>query len=390
MTSSVAVHDRAALDAPVFAPLRPGDAFALVSEQSGWYQVRLPDGRVGFVSKAWTLPVEGERPRFSIHATDVGTGLAVFVEGPDFTLLYDAGSNDDSRTGVNNRVLAYLAKLRPDIERIDHVVLSHAHKDHLRLLPDIFARYQVGQFSDSGRLYDTCGYRDLLVRAAAEPGMRYRTGLGGPGLQRFRFQKCGTSPNEVSISRDEAIPATPIPLGQGAAMTFIHVDSSPHHSPNENSLVVRLDLGGRRILLTGDAEAGRRADPGEAPAPGSLESELLVCCRPALAADILFVAHHGSKTSSRRAFLDAVGAQSFIVSSGPYRYSGTALPDAEVMTELGRRGAVWTTTANDTVCGTVRDKIGRDADGKAGGCDNIRIDIDAAGGVRTRYLRVAD
>ena len=52
---------------------------------------------------------------FVVHAIDVGTGLAIFVEGHDFTLLYDAGSNDDTARGADNRVVAYIRAVRPDV-----------------------------------------------------------------------------------------------------------------------------------------------------------------------------------------------------------------------------------------------------------------------------------
>lgn len=103
-------------------------------------------------------------------------------------------------------------------------------------------------------------------------------------------------------------------------MTFLHSDGAQHASPNENSLVVRLDLGETRVLLMGDAEAGGRQPPDTAPAPSSIEGTLLACCTQDLAARILIVGHHGSLTSSRSAFLNAVGASTFIVSSGPFPY----------------------------------------------------------------------
>ena len=44
---------------------------------------------------------------------DVGTGLAVFVEGPGFTLLYDGGSNDDIADGADNRLVGTCATRAP-------------------------------------------------------------------------------------------------------------------------------------------------------------------------------------------------------------------------------------------------------------------------------------
>ena len=113
----VNVREGPGTDTAVIASLRPGQSLEQAGEVPGWYAVRLADGRTGYVSKAWTIPVEAQGP-YRVHVIDVATGLAIFVEGPGFTLLYDAGSNDDSRGGANNRVVAYLAKIRPEARRL--------------------------------------------------------------------------------------------------------------------------------------------------------------------------------------------------------------------------------------------------------------------------------
>jgi competence protein ComEC len=175
-------------------------------------------------------------------------------------------------------------------------------------------------------------------------------------------------------------------------MTFLHADGSRHPSPNENSLVVRVDLGSRRVLLMGDAEAGEREDWTDEPAPEpeSIEGHLLVCCRAALRADILFAGHHGSRTSSRRTFLDAVDADHYVISSGPVRYGSVTLPDEVIVEELDRRGALLRTDLADAACAANPAKIGPDNDGKAGGCDNIHIAIRPNGQIGASYHRLAD
>jgi beta-lactamase superfamily II metal-dependent hydrolase len=82
-------------------------------------------------------------PTFTIDVVDVGTGLAVLVRGPDFTLVYDAGSNDDLARGANNRMLAFMQAAAPTLTTIDHMILSHPHRDHVELLPDLFGSYSV-------------------------------------------------------------------------------------------------------------------------------------------------------------------------------------------------------------------------------------------------------
>jgi competence protein ComEC len=120
-----------------------------------------------------------------------------------------------------------------------------------------------------------------------------------------------------------------------------------------------------------------------------VEGKLLACCASALRADILVAGHHGSKTSSRTAFLDKVGAYVFLVSAGPKRYATVTLPDAEVIDELETRGTVYRTDSDDPACLVDPAKIGPDNDNQPGGCDNVLVSIDAAGEIHAEYRRSA-
>ena len=149
--------------------LFPGDEVELLGDVPGWYQVRLANGVVGFVSKSWTVVTDDGQPLaaaaagpLKIHVIDIGTGLATFIEGPGFTMLYDGGSQDDLATKEDNRILAYIKFVRPDVTTIDHLILSHPHKDHLELLPDVFDAYVVKNVWDSGAVNKTRGYCRFL------------------------------------------------------------------------------------------------------------------------------------------------------------------------------------------------------------------------------------
>ena len=173
-------------------------------------------------------------------------------------------------------------------------------------------------------------------------------------------------------------------------MTALWRDPKKYADPNGNSVVVRLDLGNRRILLAGDAEGGERELPSQPPAAGSIEAGLLACCSSDIKADVLVVGHHGSKTSSRDAFLDAVGARIFAISSGPHPYRSVHLPDAEIVADLEHRGTLLRTDVNDDACENNPNKIGPDTDESPGGCDNILITIDPQGGLNASYNRISD
>lgn len=364
--------------------LSPGEVVQYLGEQPGWYNIALPDGRIGFVSKAWTILTgqeEGLLPvdagAWSVHVIDIGTGLAVFVEGPDFTLLYDGGSQDDLAMGLNNRILAYIDAVRPGLETLDHIVLSHPHKDHLELLPDVFDRFAVRHVWESGRVNRTVGYCRFLRKVAAEPGVTYHDAIASGATRTVRFT-ANSCNGDVVLATGPMMTAAPVALGHGARMTMLYRDAYGHHDPNGNSVVVLLELGGRRVLLTGDAEGGDRESPSSPPRPDSIEGRLLACCRAELRSDAVVVGHHGSLTSSRDAFIEPTGARIFAISSGPYAYSSVVLPDEEVVAALSRGGRqVLRTDRDDAACMMASMKIGPDSDESPGGCDNIVMRISA-------------
>lgn len=318
---------------------------------------------------------------YRLHLIDVGTGLAVLIQGADFTLLYDAGTNDKEERPL--RVASYLAAAlgssgddqcvppgsEPPGERrtIDHVVLSHPHFDHASALDLVLHCYDVHQFWDSGRVNETVFYRELLAGIGNAKGLTYHTAAEVP--DRHEVTVKGTSiviPAWETFHEGDAVP-----LGEGARFTILHAEAKALKDPNQNSVVIAVELGKTRVLLVGDAESGERRDPSYP--PGDVEEHLLDHHRSEIRADILQVGHHGSKTSSRRDFLRAVHAAVALVSSGPKRYGKTTLPDPEVIDELKAQGAtVLRTDLHDDGCPTPN-KIGGD-DGP-GGCDSWVITI---------------
>lgn len=385
--------------------LKPGETSPFIASMPSWYETRNANGQTAFAAKRSTniapCPTVPGGPSstdvaFELHAIDVGTGLSVLVRGADFALLYDAGSNDDMARGTDNRTLAYIKTLQPPLQKLDHVVLSHPHRDHVELLPDVVAELKPGEVWNSGAYNDICGYRNFLLAIAADPSVKYHTATQDLGDEQIVMgpKNCygDSQPQQtVTLSHAGRITNDKVALGQSASMTFLYADGSNHSGRyNENSLVVRLDLGSRRVLLMGDAEAGGRQPPTSEPTSSSIEGKLLTCCAPELKADVIVVGHHGSKTSSRKKSLNAVAASIFIVSAGPTKYATVVLPDAEIVAELETRGQVFRTDLEDDACLASSDKVGPDDDGKPGGCDNVFVTISANGVVTAEYRRVAD
>lgn len=385
--------------------LEPGQALPLIASMPGWYETQLANGQTAFVSKRLTsvttcvedssLASTPSGGQYELHAIDVGTGLSVLVRGSDFALLYDGGSNDDTARGDNNRTLAYLKTLQPPIQKLTHVILSHPHRDHVELLPDVISHLKPSEVWNSGAYNDICGYRNFLLAIAADPTIQYHTGTQEAGIESIEMgaKNCygeKQPARTLSLAHASKISTEKISLGQGATMSFLFVDGSHRSSYNENSLVVRLDLGSHRILLMGDAEAGGRDLPSKDPGSSSIEGKLLSCCTSDLKADILVVGHHGSKTSSRKKFLDAVGAKTFIVSAGPTKYATVVLPDSEIIAELEKLGQVFRTDLEDASCLMSPEKVGSDSDGKPGGCDNVLVTMPFNKPIVVTYRRISD
>ena len=181
-------------------------------------------------------------------------------------------------------------------------------------------------------------------------------------------------------------------LGQSASMKVIHVDpTAPLADANNSSVVLRLTLGGRALLLMGDAQGGARAAPDSS--VNSAEKEILARHANELDADIFQIGHHGSSTSSRKEFLAAVfpsrtasasRPRFSLLSAGPTPYAGQVLPDQSIVDEV--TGFVpgmnlLKTNTHDRVGGPgnpdrcpTKDRVGVDDDAP-GGCDNAILEL---------------
>jgi competence protein ComEC len=300
-----------------------------------------------------------------IHMIDVGTGLAILVQGADFTLLYDAGTNDAKEKPA--RVLGYLAAaLGGESGPIDHMVLSHPHLDHASALDTILFQYDVAHVWDSGRVNQAVFYREFLEGIGREAGATYHTAGEVPPDRTVHVKGFDVTIPEA-VAWQTFSEGDVVELGADARFTLLHAEAKEHRDPNENSVVLLVELGATRLLLTGDAESGPRADPGAA--LGDIEQHLVDHFAAEIDVDILQVGHHGSKTSSRRAFLEAVSPSLALISAGPKAYSGTTLPDPEVIAALAAVGAtVLRTDEHDADCAS-----------GPGGCDSWVVTIEGGG-----------
>lgn len=316
---------------------------------------------------------------FRVHMIDVGTGLAILVQGHDFALLYDAGTNDRGEKPL--RVVAYLERALgasgdelcgnadPTPRKpIPHVVLSHPHLDHASAMDLVVHCFDIAHLWDSGRVNDTVFYRELRAAIAKSTATIYHTAADVPQDRTQTVKGLATKIDTWTRFSEGDV----VTLGDRAKFTLLHAEGKQLSDPNQNSVVIAVDLGATRLLLVGDAESGPRKDPSYP--VGDVEEHLVERHAKLVRADILQVGHHGSMTSSRRGFLDAVKPRLALVSSGPKEYGGKTLPDAVVIEELVKVGAtVLRTDEHDTSC-ELTARIGGDTG--PGGCDSYIIEIE--------------
>jgi len=241
-------------------------------------------------------------PRDVLRVTtlDVGQGDALLVDLPDGRLmLVDGGGMVGSPIDLGKRVIVPVLRHRRR-NRIDVVVLSHPHPDHYLGLLHTVEQLEIGELWENGQAHRHHGPA-LLAETLRRRGVPVRA---PPTL-------CGT--HRFGAAAVEVLAPCPRPL-DGRRV-------------NDNSLVLRIRMGHRAVLLTGDAEQEE-------------EEALLARHGERLGADLLKVGHHGSRTSSHAAFLDAVGPELAVVSCGVRNRFGHP-SQATLRALASRRIALW-------------------------------------------------
>ncbi len=221
-----------------------------------------------------------------VSVLDVGQGDAILVEGSrGGRLLIDGGPDP-------GRLLVVLdQRIPPWDRRIDAVILSHPHEDHVAGLARLLDRYQVRRVFEPGMRGPGPGYAAWLARLASA-GSPMRLGLAAG--DRIAVDDIDL---RVLWPVRGRVPLVPPDGGTGI---------------NNVSVVLLGSVGDYRFLLAGDVEE-------------AIDSSLLAESLPRL--DLLKVAHHGSRTATTQAFVDAVRPRIAIASAGtgnPYGHPARA------------------------------------------------------------------
>jgi competence protein ComEC len=215
-----------------------------------------------------------------VTVLDVGQGDAILVQSPGgrAVLIDGGGEIGAERTGWDvGRMRVVPAMRRAGVRRLDVMLLSHPHEDHVGGLPAVLENLSVGIVLDPGVPHPSPSYMRLLrlVEAGRIP---YRAARAGMILDLG-----------ASVGLTVLYPPDPIPM----------VGDDPVHA---GAVVARLTYGATAMLFTGDAEAG--------------VEQYLLDRGTTLLSQVLKVGHHGSRTSTTPAFLLGVRPQYAVISLG--------------------------------------------------------------------------
>ena len=231
-----------------------------------------------------------------VHYLDVGQGDSIFIELPNNeTMLIDAAESYQSENIIN-----YIKNL--NYQKIDYVIGTHPHTDHIGGLKDIINTFGIGKIYMPKVVSTTKTYESLLM-AIKDKNLKINTA------------KAGTSIIDTDTLK----------------INILAPNSETYTELNKYSVVTKITYGTTKFLFMGDAEK-------------LSENEI----KENVSADVIKIGHHGSNTSSNIDFIKKVNAKYGIISVGlNNKYN---LPKEETIKNWENSGTkIYLTSINGTI-----------------------------------------
>mgnify|MGYP001235059326 CR=1 FL=1 len=220
-----------------------------------------------------------------VHYIDVGQGDSILIQVNNKNLLIDAGPNDST-----DNLISYLKK--QNISKLDYVVATHPHEDHIGGMAAVIKKFQIGEF-----------YAPKIISSTKT------------------FESMTNALKSKNLKINSAREGVTIDLGKNTKCVMLAPNSENYDNINNYSAVIKITYGNSRFLFDGDAE--------------KLSENEIINKNLDLSSDILKVGHHGSTSSSSPAFLDKVSPKVAIISCGKGNNYGH--PHKATLTALNKR-----------------------------------------------------
>lgn len=241
------------------------------------------------------------QPDLKVHFIDVGQGDSTLIQTPDgANILIDGGIKS-----AGQKVVSFLKS--KDVGKLDMVVATHPHADHIGGLIPVLNAFQVDRFVDSGKAHTSQTYLEMLNLI-----------------------------DHKNIPFEVATKGKVYTFDNGFKMTTVHADSNVTNL-NNASVSFKAEYNRISFMLTGDAEKEAES--------------IMVNSIFDLNSTIYKAGHHGSNTSSTQAFINKVKPEVSILSYGKGNSYGH--PHDEVVKRLQAAGSkLYSTEKGDITVAT--------------------------------------
>ena len=209
---------------------------------------------------------EIQNPSLEVSFIDVGQGDSTLITCDGETMLIDAGIYSERQS-----LSSYLRS--QGIKNLDYCVATHSHSDHIGGMSHVLYNFTPETLIYPAYKSDSADWYSLL-------------------------DVC----DELGIDYSTPEPGNTFTVGKAKVTVLSPYKNANYDNLNNQSLVLRLDYENTSFLFTGDAEK-------------QVEKELLES-NFYLEADVLKCGHHGSSTSSIKAFVDRVNPSAAVISCG--------------------------------------------------------------------------
>lgn len=245
----------------------------------GYYYYSDNIDKESYSKKEDTNKIQEVSTNLSIHYIDVGQADSILITNNDHSMLIDAGNNEDGPLLVN-----YI-KEKLNISKLDYVVGTHPHEDHIGGLDDIINNLEVKEVYLPEAMTTTKTFEDVLDAI-------------------------------VNKNLEITVPTIGEKFNLGEAKLEVIYTGTGEKDLNEASIILKMNFGKHAYLFTGDTT--------EEVEKTILDKDINI--------DVLKVAHHGSKYSSCTNFLNIATPEYAIISAGEGNSYGH--PEQETLNRL--------------------------------------------------------